>query len=243
MGHAFDESAEQEVPATPDQVWEAIATGPGLDAWFMGRNAVSPGEGGMVRSDVGAFVQEFVITAWEPAKRLALRTQRQENGAFLAMEWLIEGRDGGATVLRTVASGFLGGEDWAEEYEAMTAGGAMYTHTLLEYLRHFAGRAGHPAFVQVPWPGGRAALFPRLRAELGLGDAPAVGDVVHPPVGGVPEAVVDYLTPRFLGLRTASGLHRFFGDEYACAEHRLFGPDADRVAAAWEAWFRQAFAA
>jgi hypothetical protein len=30
-------------------VWEAIATGPGLDSWFMGRNEVEPREGGTVR--------------------------------------------------------------------------------------------------------------------------------------------------------------------------------------------------
>jgi uncharacterized protein YndB with AHSA1/START domain len=27
-----------ELEATPQQVWEAIATGPGLDSWFMGSN-------------------------------------------------------------------------------------------------------------------------------------------------------------------------------------------------------------
>ena len=53
--------------------------------------------------------------------------------------------------------------------------------------------------------------------------------------------VVDYVTPSFLGLRTTGGLHRFFGDGSACAEHRLFGDDAPTADAAWERWFRAAF--
>jgi uncharacterized protein YndB with AHSA1/START domain len=28
-------SAEIEVPGTPEEVWEAIATGPGISAWFV----------------------------------------------------------------------------------------------------------------------------------------------------------------------------------------------------------------
>lgn len=239
VGHEFDEAGDElVVPATPEEVWDAIATGPGLDAWFMGRNQVTPGE--RIHTELGGFVQDFTITAWQPPERLAFRTPTGEDGSFLALEWLVEGRDGGATVIRTVAHGFIGKDDWADEYEAMTAGGAMYTHTLGEYLTHFRGRRAHPAFTRAPQPGGRTALWATLRAELGLTGTPAVGDVVDLTRAGVPgvrDGVVDYVTPAFLGLRTAGGLHRFFGDEVACAEHRLFGEDA----AAWEAWFRSAF--
>ena len=48
MGHHFEDHEEAELQATPEQVWEAIATGPGIDSWFMGRNQVEPGEGGKV---------------------------------------------------------------------------------------------------------------------------------------------------------------------------------------------------
>ena len=38
MGHEFEADKRAELDATPEQVWEAIATGPGIDSWFMGRN-------------------------------------------------------------------------------------------------------------------------------------------------------------------------------------------------------------
>ena len=240
MGREFEEHGELVVPATPEQVWDAIATGPGLDGWFMGRNEVRPGPGGSIRTDLGGYAQDFTVTAWEPAERLAIRTPTGDDGSFFALEWLIEGRDGAATVVRSVAHGFIGKADWEDEYEAMTSGGAMYAHTLVEYLTHFRGRAARLLFVQLPQPGGRPALWARLRAELGLAGTPAVGDAVDLAAAGVPgvtAGVVDYVTPSFLGLRTAGGLHRFFGDELACSEHRLFGEDA----AGWEAWFRRAF--
>jgi uncharacterized protein YndB with AHSA1/START domain len=239
MGHAFEEHGELEVPASPAEVWTAIATGPGLDAWFMGRNEVRPGAGGSIRTDLGDYAQEFTVTAWEPERRLGFRTPTGGDGSFLALEWLVEGRDGAATVVRTVASGFIGKDDWEDEYEAMTAGGAVYTHTLVQYLTHFAGRTARPRFVRLPSPGGRDALWSALRAELGFTGTPAVGDVLdlrRLGVPGVTTGVVDYVSPRFLGLRTPGGLHRFFGDEHACADHRLFGEDGGR----WEAWFRGA---
>lgn len=45
MLHEFDLRKEITLDATPQQVWEAIATGPGIDAWFMGRNQVEAREG------------------------------------------------------------------------------------------------------------------------------------------------------------------------------------------------------
>ncbi len=42
MAHPFELSYEIEVDASPKEVWEAIATGPGVDSWFMGRNEIEP---------------------------------------------------------------------------------------------------------------------------------------------------------------------------------------------------------
>ena len=53
MGREFELTDFAEVDATPEQLWEAIATGPGIDSWFMGRNQVDPGEGGRTRLTMG----------------------------------------------------------------------------------------------------------------------------------------------------------------------------------------------
>jgi uncharacterized protein YndB with AHSA1/START domain len=34
--HEFEIREEIALDATPEQVWEAIASGPGMDSWFMG---------------------------------------------------------------------------------------------------------------------------------------------------------------------------------------------------------------
>ena len=49
MAHPFEFTHEIKVDASPEEVWEAIATGPGVDAWFMGRNEIEPREGGKTR--------------------------------------------------------------------------------------------------------------------------------------------------------------------------------------------------
>ena len=35
MRPAADRSRSKEVPGTPDEVWQAIATGPGISSWFV----------------------------------------------------------------------------------------------------------------------------------------------------------------------------------------------------------------
>ena len=42
MGRPFENRSEAEVPASPDEVWAAIASGSGIDSWYMGRSEVRP---------------------------------------------------------------------------------------------------------------------------------------------------------------------------------------------------------
>jgi uncharacterized protein YndB with AHSA1/START domain len=97
MGKAWEHHEEAELDATPEQVWQAIATGPGIDSWFMGRSSVEPGVGGTVHTDVGTFVMDSTVTAWEPGKRLAYRSD-QGGGRFIAYAYLTHfaGRTGTA---------------------------------------------------------------------------------------------------------------------------------------------------
>jgi uncharacterized protein YndB with AHSA1/START domain len=240
MGHPFEQRNEAEVPATPDEVWAAIATGPGIDTWFMGRTEVEPDT---VRTVFGEYAPELDVTARDPARRFAYRSGEAPDGRFIAYEFLIEGRAGGSTVLRTVTSGFLPGEDWAEEFEAMTLGTEMYFRTLVEYLTHFAGRFAKQVTAFGPtgtdWARDRALIC----RELGLPQTAQRGEAAQ-----LPDAVgiVYFANAHTIGLRTQDALYRFmrgFGKP-AMAAHQLFAADADPVLAtqAWESWLSRTLA-
>lgn len=95
MTHEFEVREEVALAATPEQVWEAITTGPGVDSWFMGRNEIEPGEGGRTRMTLPGMTGEGTVTAWEPGKRFAYRSDEASDGQFMAFEYLIEGRADG----------------------------------------------------------------------------------------------------------------------------------------------------
>ncbi|MFB7909203.1 SRPBCC domain-containing protein [Kitasatospora sp. NPDC056076] len=242
MTHPFEIELETTLPASPEQVWEAIATGPGLDSWFMGRNELDPREGGTAGMEIGGHRTEAVVTAHEPGKRLATRTATAEDGRFMAFEYLIEGRDGGSTVLRVVHSGLLG-DDWQDEYDALRRGWPFHLHTLREYLTHFPGRTGTPVFAAAPG-GGRPDPEVRglLADALSLPLPVTVGARAHaePAEPAEPPALdgeVVWADDERFELRTADGLYTFHhGAGTVLMFHHLFGPATDGAEAAWQRW-------
>ncbi|GAA0363705.1 SRPBCC domain-containing protein [Microbispora corallina] len=244
MPHPFELRKEIELEATPEEVWAAIATGPGIDSWFMGSNQVEPREGGRGALDLLGHVQGSTVTGWEPGSRFALRSDEGPDGAFLAFEYLIEGREGGSTVLRLVQNGFLG-DDWETEYEAMRVGWDMYLHKLAQYLTHFRGRTGTPVAAVRPKAGDGDEIWTRITAALGLPGTPAEGDRARLEVDGLPpmQGVVDYAGfPTFLGVRTEDGLYRFIhsgplrGDTVVLGHHVFGDADPEELRKAWDSW-------
>jgi len=252
MGHEFAQHNEAEVPASPDQVWAAIATGPGIDSWFMGRNEVQAGAGGAVRTVFGEYAPELAITEWDPARRFAYGSGRAPDGRFIAYEFLIEGRAGSSTVLRTVTSGFLPGDDWADEFEAMTLGGELYFRTLVAYLTHFAGRFAVPVTAFGPpgtsWSRDRSLLYRALGLPEGpKPEEPKPGDPVRFVGETRPaEGVVYFANAHSIGVRTPDALYRFMRGfaKPVIAAHHLFGADAEpgQARQAWEAWLSRTLA-
>jgi uncharacterized protein YndB with AHSA1/START domain len=247
MGHQFAHRKAAEVPASPDEVWAAIATGPGIDSWFMGRNEVEPGAGGTVRTVFGEYAPELEITQWDPAHQFAYGSGAAPDGRFIAYEFLIEGRAGGSTVLRSVISGFIPGDDWTEEFEAMTLGGEMYFRTLVEYLTYFAGRFARSVTAFGPpgtsWPDDRE----RLCRELGLTDPASPGArALLATEAGPAEGMVYFANAHTIGIRTGDAFYRFQRGfaKPVIAAHHLFADDADPVRAQhfWEAWLSQLLA-
>src|SRR5262249_20154139 len=147
-----------------------------------------------------------------------------------AFEYFIEGRDKGSTVLRFVHSGFMG-DDWEQEYEALSKGWGMYLDKLAEYFTYFRGRRATPVFAMVQPSENEGDVVRRLQESLGLTETPETGDTVHltpenlPPIDGV----VDYVRGDFLGVRTDDAMYRFIRGYAggAVLGHHLFAEDVD----------------
>src|SRR5262245_40838001 len=109
-----------EVPGPPDQVWDTIATGPGISSWFI-PSQVDGRAGGEVVMDFGPGygVDTVMITAWEPPHRLLLAGGPEHP---LVNEWTIEPGDGGTCVVRLVVTGFGVGEDADAEVDGLRHG-------------------------------------------------------------------------------------------------------------------------
>jgi uncharacterized protein YndB with AHSA1/START domain len=247
MAHPFEVRKELELDATPEEVWEAITTGPGIDSWFMGRNEVEPREGGTARMTLPAWTLESTVTVWDPPNRFVTQTSEGEDGRLMTFEYVIEGR-GGRTVLRFVHSGFLAGDDWEAEYDALKRGDPMYLDKLAQYLRYFRGRTATPIDVYGPQVPDRERAWSVLRGALGLTGPVSEGDQVRLTPEGLPpiEGVVDYASPETLGVRTSDGLYRFIyglGGTIVLGHH-IFSGDVDQkeTEGAWRDWLTRSFA-
>ena len=249
MAHPFELTNEFQVDATPEEVWDAIATGPGVDAWFMGRNEIEPREGGTVRTIMRGGTEEGTVQAWEPPNRLAYRTPEGPDGALHAFEYIVEGRGKGSTVVRWVHSGFLG-ENWESEYEGLSEGDPMYFDKLRVYLTYFRGRTATPVEAFGPAVPDRDHAWTTLHRALGLQSTPSLGDRVRLTPEGLPvlDGVVDWLSRDFLGVRTDDGIYRFmhisvFGGPVGLGHH-IFreGLDQAKTERAWESWLTRVFA-
>ena len=194
-----------------------------------------------------AWTLEATVTAWDPPKRFVTETEKDEDGRLMVFEYLIEGREGGSTVLRFVHSGFLPGDDWEMEYDALKSGDPMYIHKLAEYLKYFRGRSATPVDVYGPQVPDPEQAWAKLRSGLGLSGAVAEGDRVRLTPEGLPpmEGVVDYLSQQTLGVRTSDGLYRFIyglGGTMVLGHHIFADVDQQATERAWQTWLTRLFA-
>ena len=205
-----------EVPGTPEQVWEAIATGPGISAWFMPAEVAGDR---ITFHHMAGGSSEAEVTDAEAPRRLRFT----EGDGAQATEFLVEARSGGTCVVRVVGSGF-GGKGADDGWTAALLG-------LKLYLEHFAGQeaANVLAGGQVPGPLDRA--WQELQDTVGLGElaegarVTANGDGA-PPLAGVIEGTLDTMVTLRLE-EPAPGL-AFVG---------VGGPDDDTVFAILRAQF------
>ena len=139
-----------EVAATPEQVWDAIATADGLTAW-MAPTRLDPRIGGELSIDLGDFVSTGVVTDYSPNRRIAyeepwpiaehMPTAHHDLSALtpIATEFLVEAASGGSCVIRVVTSAFGPGADWENEFfTEMVEGWGEMLDNLAKYLAEAA---------------------------------------------------------------------------------------------------------
>jgi uncharacterized protein YndB with AHSA1/START domain len=245
MSREFEIRRDVELPGSPEEVWEAVATAAGNAAWLFPNEEPNP--------DGSVSASGTRVTAWEPPHHFAVRTEQGD--WFNALEFVIEGRAGAKTLLRYVHSGVFV-DDWDTQYDAVNQHTDFYLHTLGQYLEHFAGRRATyvgdvPGGIQGPPASAKPDGFERLTHALGVPEGSREADMVRlAPDGLEPlDGAIDYLRPNFMGIRTADGLYRFFGRNAfggpVGVSMHLFGDgvDAEQTKRAWQEWLEAVYAA
>jgi uncharacterized protein YndB with AHSA1/START domain len=130
-------SVETNVAADAETVWRALTEAEELSRWFSPEAKVTPGEGGAIWLSWGeGAAWEAPIEVWEPNRHL--RTVDKPPGK-IAVDYFIEARSGGETVLRIVQTGF-GADAWDDETEQTTTyGWTTFLANLRLYLERHRG--------------------------------------------------------------------------------------------------------
>ena len=169
-----------ELPGTPEQVWQAIATADGISSWFLPTD-LEERQGGAIVTHMGdEGSSPGTVTGWDPPRRLtyeepdwdALVGHEGAPVTPLATEFLVEGQSGGSCVVRVVTSAFGTGAEWEQEFfEEMERSWAPYFDHLRLYLAHFPGQRATLLSVNADVPGRRDSANAAMRQALGVTEA------------------------------------------------------------------------
>ena len=256
---------EVEVPGTPEEVWQAIATGPGITSWFV-PTEMEIGKDGKPAKMTLHFAPGMDsvanITAYEPPRRLAAEDPWGPGSPVVATEWTVEARKGGTCVVRVVHSHFADTDDWDDQLGGTETGWPGFFSILKYYLAHYRGQrsAGMQAL------GMSSASVPetwtKLLRALDLSDAREGQKVKASADGATLSGVVSEVIPVHSAAKheqagmqirldapapgmLALGAHNCGGPAMAMLSFYLYGDCADAVAkrdaATWQKWMAKEF--
>ncbi len=252
---------EVEVAVTPEEVWQAIATGPGVSSWFV-PTKIDGRVGGTIALEFGPGMEATAeILEWDPPRHLSAIGAPQAPGAPpFATEWFVEARSGGVAVVRVVHSLFADTDEWDGQLTGTESGWPAYFRVLRLYLVHFSGQRPAGAMQMAVTAESESSAWARLTGALRIqgavagdrcetsGDAPRLGGLVEVVGGdGKHELVIRTDVP-------APGLAQFLAT--GCAEMGpgmtlvlarlfLYGDGAEDAMAAtadsWTSWMAGQF--
>jgi uncharacterized protein YndB with AHSA1/START domain len=188
---------EVEVPGTPEEVWQAIATGPGISAWFV--PTVFQERAGQPISVTMSFGPgmdaEAKVTEWNPPHRFSAEGDLGPGSPPMATEWIVEARAGGTCIVRVVHSLFASTDDWDNQLENVEQGWPGFFKILRLYLEHFRGLPSTSTMAMAFTQGSEAEVWKTVTRPLALAGvtkgqawkAPAG----VPPLSGTVEEVIE----------------------------------------------------
>lgn len=157
------------VPGTPEQVWQAMATGDGNAAWFT-KATIEERVGGALEFNFGPGMSSSgEVTIWEPPHRFGyVENDWGENAPPVATEIVITSRSGDQCLVRMVHSLYTSSDDWDDQMEGFEKGWPGFFEVLRIYLANFAGKNAASLKCLVGTTGDQLAIWSRLLEELGL---------------------------------------------------------------------------
>lgn len=249
---------EVEVPGTPEEVWQAIATGPGISGWFVPTEFEErDGTPVAVTSNFGPGMESrAVVTTWDPPRRFAAKDNGWAPGSPpIATEWSVEARGEGICIVRVVHSLFASTDDWDNQLEGTESGWPGFFRILRIYLAHFRGQRSAMMQWMAPAAGTEAEAWETLTAALGLKGVSAgqrwTAPAGVPALSGVVEHVSDSACNALLRLDTpgpgaaALGAVNCGGPIVATLSFYLYGDQATETVARetplWQDWIHERF--
>jgi len=248
---------EVEVPGTPEAVWQAIATGPGISSWFVPTSFEErDGKPVAVTSSFGpGMAPRCAITAWDPPRMFAAQGEGWGDMPPIATEWRVEARAGGVCVVRVVHSLFASTDDWDNQLEAAGLGWPGFFRTLKIYLKHFRGQRSELVQFVAPFEGSEAEAWEALTSAFGLKSLSAGkswrAPAGVPELGGVAEYVSESPYDALLRLDkptpgvAAFGAFNCGGPSMVAVSFYHYGEQAAETVARetprWQAWMQERF--
>jgi len=247
---------EVEVPGTPEEVWAAIATGPGISSWFVPAEFEErDGKPVAVTLNFGPGMESrSAVTTWDPPRMYAAQGEGWGGSPPIADQWTVEARAGGTCIVRVVHSLFASTDDWDNQLEGTESGWPAFFRILRIYLTHFRGQRSAMMQWIAPAAGTVGEAWETLTAALGLKGVSAgqrwTAPAGVPALGGVVEHVTQSPCNALLRLdKPGPGVAALgavnFGGSMVTLNFYLYGDQAAATVARetplWQAWVQERF--
>lgn len=242
-----------EVPGTPEQVWQAIATGEGIGSWFVPVE-MEPRVGGKAVYDFGTYGKgEAKVVEYDQPNKIVLQG---EGGFPLRDEWTVEAASGDTCIVRLVSTGFENMPGWDGDYDGIGNGWRIFMNNMRLHLTYFPGQAARAIVATASGPGPNAAGWKKLNSALGVPEDPAAGQRLTVEVAGLPAIVGtvdrvvrgDKASVTTLVVEEPAPGTVFFavegsGDQVACSVYLyLYGDKGALLKDGWTPWLVNLFA-